>query len=33
MTPPTNVQDPKMDNDKLASFFAGLINKGGPASK
>ncbi|KAF2745485.1 dynein [Sporormia fimetaria CBS 119925] len=28
MTPPDNSQDPKMDNDKLASFFAGLINKG-----
>ncbi|ORY17252.1 dynein light intermediate chain-domain-containing protein [Clohesyomyces aquaticus] len=25
-TPPAH--DPKMDNDKLASFFAGLINKG-----
>ncbi|KAF2656473.1 hypothetical protein K491DRAFT_596927 [Lophiostoma macrostomum CBS 122681] len=33
MTPPAHAQDPKMDNDKLASFFAGLINKGGnPAS-
>ncbi|KAF2259408.1 hypothetical protein CC78DRAFT_548341 [Lojkania enalia] len=28
ITPPPNAQDPKMDNEKLASFFAGLINKG-----
>jgi dynein light intermediate chain 1 len=29
MTPPPNAQDPgKMDNDKLMSFFSGLINKG-----
>lgn len=28
ITPPPNANDPKMDNDKLASFFAGLINKG-----
>ncbi|KAF2175766.1 hypothetical protein K469DRAFT_701452 [Zopfia rhizophila CBS 207.26] len=25
---PTPAADPKLDNDKLASFFAGLINKG-----
>jgi hypothetical protein len=32
-TPPPN-QDPKLENDKLASFFAGLINKnaGSPRS-
>ncbi|KAF2868076.1 dynein [Massariosphaeria phaeospora] len=32
-SPPANDQDPKMDNDKLMSFFSGLITKtGNPAS-
>jgi dynein light intermediate chain 1 len=31
-TEPSPVQDPKLDNDKLASFFAGLMNKGANAA-
>lgn len=28
MTPPGNGGDPKLDNDKLMSFFSGLIKTG-----